>query len=133
MGGKIMNRILRYCAAAILGAATWAAITHTHSSVARADSDYTLPSATAKFVIRSAVIGTVFQTVRLDTTTGDTYYASSGKWAKYTEDTAPGAGVYDLQLMAMPDGKSYNLIRADLSTGRAWYIAGTKWSLITEQ
>jgi hypothetical protein len=45
-----MQRTLQFAFAAILGAAAWAAITHSHSSVAWAESEYSISAPTAKFI-----------------------------------------------------------------------------------
>jgi len=121
-------------AAALLGAAGWAAITHWHAPAAHADSTFAYTAPAVKFIVRSVIIGpSAFLTVRMDTTTGDGWYANGTKWVKYADDTPPGPGAYDLQMMEMPDGKNYDLTRADLVTGRTWYISGTKWMPIAEQ
>jgi disulfide bond formation protein DsbB len=128
-----MNRFLRLIAPALIGAAAWAAITHCHSPAAQADSTYSYATPPPKFIFRSALLGASFLTMRMDATTGDCWFAANGKWGKYAEETPPGPGAYDLQLMPMPDGKTYQMVRTDLISGRAWYVVGTKWAMWTEQ
>lgn len=128
-----MNRFTRLAAAGLLGAACGAAAMHWQGSSARAESTFSIPSPTGKFVTRAVVVGTTWVCARLDSTTGDCSYDSGGKWAKYVDPTPPGAGCYDIQLIAMPDGKTYNLVRTDLISGRVWMVAGTQWTLVTEQ
>jgi len=129
-----MNRFPRYIVTAFLGAAAFAAMTHWHGPTARADATYSfIASPTEKFIVHTILIGSVNETVRLDTTTGDAWYINGSKWAKYTDDTPPGPGAYDMQMLSMPDGKTYQMFRADLNSGRVWYVTGTKWALVTEQ
>jgi hypothetical protein len=128
-----MRKFLLLLAGVILGAATGTAVNHLLSTPARADTDYSMSAPAGKFITRSAVIGNVFFTVRIDSTSGDSWYASNGKWVKYTDAAAPGSGSYDIQLLPMPDGKSYNLVRTDMVSGRGWYIVGTTWTAIGEQ
>jgi hypothetical protein len=129
-----MNRFPRYIATAFLGAAGWAVIAHWHGSAAQADSTYTYIPTTTKYIVRSANIGPEsFETVRMDTATGDAWYANAGKWVKYPDDTPPGNGTYDFQFLGTEDGKSYNLVRTDLNTGRTWFISNMKWLLVAEQ
>ena len=128
----MMNQVMRFTSAVILGAAAWASITNWHGQTAQADSTYALASPASKFIVRTLPVANGFQVVRMDSTTGDSWYPSSGKWAKYVDDSPPGPGVYDIQLLPLPDGKSYNMVRSDLSSGRVWYIVGTKWVMFTE-
>jgi hypothetical protein len=128
-----MRNILLVLLGVVLGAGISSGVDHLLGTPVRADSSFAMTSASAKFVVRSAVVGNVFFTVRIDTTTGDSWYASAGKWVKYADTAAPGAGTYDIQLLPMADGKSYNLVRSDIASGRAWYIAGTNWSPIADQ
>jgi hypothetical protein len=128
-----MNRFLRYTAAAILGAAGWIAMSHGRGPIAQADTNYSLSSPASKFIVRSLAVTNGFQVIRMDLTTGDACYPSAGKWLKYVDDAPPGPGVYDVQMMPAPDGKTVYLIRTDVSTGRVWYINGTKWIMFTDQ
>ncbi len=102
-------------------------------TAAHADTEYALPSPVAKFVIKALAQGGAFQTYKVDTSSGDSWYAANGKWIKLGDDAPPGPGVYDLTMLPLPDAKTFTALRIDVSTGRAWYINGTKWSQFTDQ
>jgi len=126
-----MFRFARFAAAMILGAASFVLITHSLSSSARADSNYSMASPTARFIVRSLSVGKVFYVYRVDTTNGDSWTLDSAKWVKLTDTTPPGPGVYDLQLFPL-DPNTFQALRTDLATGRTWYMSYPKWILYTE-
>jgi hypothetical protein len=127
-----MNRFTRYTAVAILSAIAATAAVHWSGSAAHADSEISMASPAAKFVVRTLAMGTTYQTQRIDTTTGDSWFCSGTKWSKVTDDAPPGPGVYDIDMVYMPDNKTYAVLRIDVVSGRTWYLNNGKWTLFSE-
>ncbi len=128
-----MNRFARLAGAVLIGAVGYAGVAHWVDTPVRGETTYSMASASARYIVRSIVVGNVFFTVRIDTTNGDAWFTSNGKWVKYNDAVPLGPGSYDVQILPMPDGKTYNLCRWDVNTGRTWYIMGTNWSAVGEQ
>jgi hypothetical protein len=128
-----MNRFTRFAAAALFGAACCAMPMHWLGTSARADVAASPAAPAPRFLFRMISLGSTWQGYRIDTTTGDGVYVSGTKWVKLGDDTPPGPGNYDLQMVALPDAKTYQAVRVDLLTGRTWYVGTNKWVLITDQ
>jgi hypothetical protein len=127
-----MRRLIIFGATLILGVMCGMAMTHLAATEAHADTVYSVPGQTAKFELKSLGYNSVYQTFRIDINSGDTCYAVGTKWTKVVDDAPPGPGMYDVQLVLLPDAKNYAAVRIDLTTGRSWYFTGTKWLPFSE-
>jgi len=65
--------------------------------------------------------------LKLNTTTGETFYNDSGTWKKYTDEGPLPAGDYEVQYVQAA-GDTYGMVRIDKNSGRAWWLKGNAWT-----
>ena len=91
------------------------------------------PTGDAVFIMRAAPFKTNdYVGIRLQTTTGKSYYVKGGNWQPIREAEAQPAGHYDVLIASTghPDQSSWQGFRINLDTGKSWRLVSGKWELM---
>ncbi len=137
------NRILVCFGAAVCGAIGWLAFERGAADL-KADSARTARSAVSlaataaeapagpQFRLKTAAVGTGWEAIRYNVTTGETARSLALKFQKLAETGPIPSGDYELQIIPLgPDGFSgFGAVRFDRVSGRTWALVDNKWQEI---
>ena len=91
------------------------------------------PASDAGFVLKTAPFKiNDYVAIRLQKSTGKSYYVKGGNWQPIRDAEAQPVGHYDVLIASSghPDQSNWQGFRINLDTGKSWRLVTGKWELM---